>query len=80
MKRRIKKNKTKKLGRMAAPQKNQKRLVPLEKPLKMTDMCSPLTYDVIQQTVKCNRRRIRKRRTVPTRRLRRDKKRRKRRD
>jgi hypothetical protein len=63
---------------MAAPQKNQKRLGPLEKPLKMTDMCSPLTCNTTK--VKCKRRRIRKRRTVPTRRLRRDKKRRKRRD
>jgi hypothetical protein len=65
---------------MAAPQKNQKRLGPLEKPLKMTDMCSPLTCNTTNSKMYCKRRRIRKPRTVPTRRLRRDKKRRKRRD
>jgi hypothetical protein len=64
---------------MAAPQKDQKRLGPLEKPLKMTDMCRSLTCNTTN-SLKYKRRIIRKRRTAPTRRLRRDKKRRKRRE
>jgi hypothetical protein len=34
-----KKNKTKKLGRMVTPKWVKKGLFPLEKPLRMTDMC-----------------------------------------
>jgi hypothetical protein len=80
MKRRIKKIKQpKKLGRMAAPQKVQKRLGPFEKPLKMTEMCRSLTCNTTN-SLKYKRRRIRKRRIAPTRRLRRDKKRRIRRE
>jgi hypothetical protein len=49
MKRRIKKNKTKKIGRMVAPKMDQKRLGPLEKPLRMADMYISLICMSVRQ-------------------------------
>jgi hypothetical protein len=63
---------------------DQKRLGPLEKPLRMKDMCT-VRYIInmhVSNTkfLKYKKRRIRKRRIVPTRRIRRGKKRRIRKD
>ena len=58
------------------PQMDQKKLGPLEKPLRRTEMCiSLMCVSVIQQS-KYKKRRLRRRRIILTRRIRREKKRR----
>jgi hypothetical protein len=62
---------------MVAPQMDQKRLGPLEKPHRITDMyISLICMSVIQKSSKYKRGRIRRRRIAPNRRIRIDKKRR----
>jgi hypothetical protein len=73
MKRRRKKIKQNKLGRMVAPQMDQKRLIPPRK----TPQNDRYVYI---NSLKYKRRRVRRQRIGPTRRIRRDKKRRIRRE
>jgi hypothetical protein len=73
MKRRRKIIKQKKLGRMVAPQMDQKRFIPPRKTPKNDGY-------VYINILKYKRRRVRRQRIAPTRRIRRDKKRRIRRD
>ncbi len=68
-----KKNNTKKLGRMVAPQMDQKRFIPPRK----TPQNDGYVYI---NSLKYKRRRVRRQRIAPTRRIRRDKKRRIRRE